>query len=175
MKKKNKDSEDKQIETAADLDEAAEIKKLDKEIADKIKVDPKISPKEKANLLQRTIRITAGPLPDPEILAAYQKIYPKAAEKIIDNAMEESNHRRKLETDRQKRRGKLAWLILLIFFALIIAFLCFSYSLLVSDHEVWGSIFGVAGIGGCIGAFKLFFKSIDILSGSYNTNKKTQK
>lgn len=45
----------------------------------------------------RTTSLSAGPIPDPEILKGYQEIVPGSAERIMGWAEEESNHRREIE------------------------------------------------------------------------------
>jgi len=40
----------------------------------------------------------SGPLPPPEALAAYERVFPGAAERIIRMAEEQGQHRRNLET-----------------------------------------------------------------------------
>lgn len=42
--------------------------------------------------------VFAGPLPPPAILAEYDRIVPGCAEKIIDQFIEQGNHRRSLES-----------------------------------------------------------------------------
>ena len=79
------------------------------EIIDKLKHMPNESRKE----IITTLEMYSGPIPHPQILKEYKNLYPEAAEKIIENGLEESRHRRNLENARQKRKGRLAWFALL--------------------------------------------------------------
>ena len=121
-------------------DKANQLSDTDQEILDQVKKLP-IS-EEKKNDSIATMEMYSGPIPHPKILAGYQSLYKNAAEEIIENGLEESRHRRTLETARQTRRGHLAWasMIILAFFS--VAFIIGSFVLIVNGHEVIGSIFG---------------------------------
>ncbi|ESS02203.1 hypothetical protein NB22_00610 [Limosilactobacillus fermentum NB-22] len=95
-------------------DNKNKVSKEDQEIIDQVKKLP-ISKKEQQDIIA-TMEMYSGPIPHPKILAGYQALYPDAAKKIIENGLDESRHRRQLETARQKRRGHLAWasMILLV-------------------------------------------------------------
>ena len=81
--------------------------KEDQELIAQVRKMP-ISDQEKDTIIA-TLEMYSGPIPHPKILAGYEALDHGAAKKIIDNGIEESVHRRKLETVRQKRRGRLAW------------------------------------------------------------------
>ena len=74
----------------------------------------------------------AGPIPPPEVLAQYDKYVPGLSEKLINNFLEESNHRREMERDAAKndiilsRRGQI--------FALIAVVICVIVGGLVAWH-----------------------------------------
>lgn len=93
--------------------------KADQEIIDQVKKLP-ISEEKQKDIIA-TMEMYSGPIPHPKILAGYQALYPDAAKEIIENGLDESRHRRQLETARQKRRGHLAWasMILLVIVCLI--------------------------------------------------------
>lgn len=73
---------------------------LDKQIVDQIQKSE--MPKETKDEIIAHLEMYRGPIPHPDILEGYQKLYPNAAKEIIDNGVDESKHRRKLETARQK-------------------------------------------------------------------------
>lgn len=107
------------------------------EIIDKLENMPK---DEKDDVIA-TLEMYSGPIPRPKILEAYQKLYPDAAKKIIENGLEESSHRRTLETARQKRRGRLAWATLISLVVIILVFIVLSFLLIMNGHKIIGSIF----------------------------------
>ena len=117
-----------------------QISAEDQEILDQVKKLP-ISEEEQNNIIA-TMEMYSGPIPHPKILAGYQALYPKAAEKIIENGLDESRHRRHLETSRQKRRGRLAWasMYLLVFVCLL--FMGGSLWLISTGHTIIGTFFG---------------------------------
>ncbi|HAM86069.1 DUF2335 domain-containing protein [Limosilactobacillus mucosae] len=112
----------------------------DQEIIDQVKKLP-ISDEQKHDIIA-TMEMYSGPIPHPKILAGYQALYPNAAEKIIENGLEESRHRRQLETARQRRRGHLAWGSMLLLVLLCLLFMTGSFYLVLKNHPVIGSIFG---------------------------------
>lgn len=107
------------------------------EIIDKLENMPK---DEKDDVIA-TLGMYSGPIPHPKILEAYQKLYPDATKKIIENGLEESSHRRTLETARQKRRGRLAWATLISLVVIILVFIVLSFLLIMNGHKIIGSIF----------------------------------
>lgn len=64
----------------------------DQEVLDQVSKLP-LSDKDK-NSIMATLEMYSGPIPHPKILAGYQALYPDAAQKIIENGLEESRHRR---------------------------------------------------------------------------------
>lgn len=115
-----------------------DVNKTDRaEIIDKLENMPK---DEKDDVIA-TLEMYSGPIPHPKILEAYQKLYPDAAKKIIENGLEESSHRRTLETARQKRRGRLAWATLISLVVIILVFIVLSFLLIMNGHKIIGSIF----------------------------------
>ncbi|MFT8363143.1 MAG: DUF2335 domain-containing protein [Sporolactobacillus sp.] len=101
--------------------------------------------------LVATLEMYSGPIPHPDILGKYESIFPGAAKAIIENGIEESNHRRKLEDDRQKRRGHLAWLTLIALLLLSLTFIAASFVLILYNHKIIGSIFGGGGFLALLG------------------------
>ena len=51
-------------------------------------------PHEQRQVVLQKLEIYQGDLPHPDILKGYQELYPDAAQKIIDNGIAESQHRR---------------------------------------------------------------------------------
>lgn len=98
-------------------------------------------PKEERDDLIATMEMYSGPIPHPDILKGYQKLYPDAAKRIIENGVQESEHRRNLETKRQRRRGHLAYICLWGGLIITTIFLLSSFYLILNDHTVIGSIF----------------------------------
>ncbi|MCH3989840.1 MAG: DUF2335 domain-containing protein [Lactobacillus sp.] len=118
----------------------SEIKRLDKQIADQIN-DSNMSTKTKKHVISM-MQMYSGPIPHPDILAGYQHLYPKAAERIIENGVAESEHRRKLETIRQKRRGRMAWVSLIALVVILAGITVGSFFLILHGSKVLGTIFG---------------------------------
>ncbi|TPR19973.1 DUF2335 domain-containing protein [Apilactobacillus timberlakei] len=131
-------------------------------------------PKEKKQELIATMSMSmySGPIPHPDIIKEYEKIYPGSAKKMIDNGLEESSHRRMLETKRQKRRGVLSYIVLFATIIFTLAFLFIAYLLLTNGHVITGTIFGA-------GNFILFIGSmtemVDKLSSNNDLNSENEK
>ncbi|HEM4128982.1 TPA: DUF2335 domain-containing protein [Streptococcus suis] len=54
-------------------------------------------PKEERQVVLEKLEIYQGDLPHPDILQGYNKLYPDAAKRIIENGIAETEHRRKME------------------------------------------------------------------------------
>ncbi|MHC9533126.1 DUF2335 domain-containing protein [Dellaglioa sp. L3N] len=137
------------------------LDKDDQEILDQVKNLP-ISENEKEDIIA-TMEMYSGPIPHPKILAGYQALYPDAAEKIIENGLEESRHRRTLETARQKRRGNLAWASMIILTIVCVVFMIFSFELIMTGHTAIGSVFGAGSFLTFLGTL---VNNVTILSGN---------
>lgn len=148
------------------------IENSDQELLDKVKS----LPKEKREIIMAKMEMYSGPILHPEILKGYEELSPGSAKEIIENGIEESSHRRKLETSRQKRKGRLAWLSLIAFVILIFLFLLFSFYLILHDHKIIGSIFGgvsfISILGPLINNVIELTKKDDISTSDSNVNKK---
>lgn len=112
----------------------------DQEIIDQVKKMP-LTKKEQDDIIA-TMEMYSGPIPHPKILAGYQALYPEAAKRIIENGLDESRHRRFLETKRQKRRGHLAWAAMFLLVIVCVLFMGGSLWLINKGHTVIGSVFG---------------------------------
>lgn len=142
-------------------DKVNQLSGTDQEILDQVKRLP-IS-EEKKNDIIATMEMYSGPIPHPKILAGYQSLYKNAAEEIIENGLDESRHRRALETARQTRRGHLAWASMIILAFFCVAFIIGSFALIIKGHEIIGSIFG----GGAFITFAAtFLNNITELTGN---------
>ncbi|WP_087741769.1 DUF2335 domain-containing protein [Levilactobacillus zymae] len=111
------------------------------EILDKLDALPK---KDKEQIIA-TLEMYSGPIPHPAILQGYERLSPGAAKRIIENGVQESEHRRMLETTRQKRRGRMAWFTLISVVVITGLLLIGFYLLIMNDHAIIGSIFGAGG------------------------------
>lgn len=143
--------------------------KADQEIIDQVRKLPISKAKQKDIIA--TMEMYSGPIPHPKILAGYQALYPKAAEEIIENGLEESRHRRKLETARQKRRGHLAWVSMILLVVVCLIFMAGSFVLIIKGHPIIGTIFGSTSFVALVGAF---MNSIDELSDNDDISKQKQ-
>ena len=75
---------------------------MDTEDKDLIEIDNIVDeverlPQEKRQVVLERLEIYQGDLPHPDILKGYQNLDPNAAQKIIDNGIAESQHRREME------------------------------------------------------------------------------
>lgn len=149
------------------------IENTDQKLLDKVKS----LPKEKWEIIMAKMEMYSDPIPhpDPEILKGYEELSSGSAKEIIENGIEESSHRRKLETSRQKRKSRLAWLSLIAFVILIFLFLLFSFYLILHDHKTIGSIFGgvsfISIFGPLINNVTELTKKDDISTSDSNDNK----
>lgn len=132
-------NQDEKVSQSNIVESKKELSQNDKEIIAQVRSLP-LTNEEKDNLIA-TMEMYSGPIPHPKILAGYQALYPDAAKKIIDNGIEESIHRRKLETIKQKRRGRLAWVSMIFLVVFCILFILCSFYLILKGHKIIGSIF----------------------------------
>lgn len=121
----NSDNGEEIAEKSQELSE--EQQKLDQSIIDQFE-SFNISKKDKEKMIA-TLSMYSGPIPTPALLAGYENLDKGAAKKIIDNALAESEQRRKLEYPRQKRRGRMAWFSLFIvaLFVVETGYLCYYF------------------------------------------------
>jgi uncharacterized membrane protein len=59
--------------------------------------------------LQMSLSMYRGPLPPPQILEGYDKIVPGSAKEIIANALKQTEHRQRLESDTLRRDNDRSW------------------------------------------------------------------
>ncbi len=95
----------------------------------------------------------SGPIPHPDILRGMEEVVPGSAAKIINMAVDQSNHRRNLETtvvnSLSKQSGRGQWLG----FIIAIIGLGISGFLIYTGHDTAGSVIGVADLGGLVSIF----------------------
>ncbi|MGQ5708843.1 DUF2335 domain-containing protein [Lactobacillus sp. PSON] len=154
-------NQDKKLPAEAEKTEKEIDDKNNQEIINQVKKLP-LSNDEKNNIIA-TIDMYSGPIPHPKILAGYEALDHGAAKEIIDNGIEESKHRRKLETARQKRRGHLAWASMIILALVCLIFMLGSFYLILNDHKIIGGIFGGSSFLIFVG---YFFNYIDKLTSN---------
>lgn len=166
------DNQDKELSTNSSKEKTTIESKEDQEIIAQVKKMP-ISDQQKNDLIA-TMEMYSGPIPHPKILAGYEALDPGAAEKIINNGIEESVHRRKLETARQRRRGRLAWTSMVALVIVCILFIIGSFFLIMNDHTIIGSIFGGTSF---VVLVACFFSNIEQLSNNndISTNKENME
>ena len=105
-------------------------------------------------------QISIGPIPPPNILEEYEKIYKGFANRIVEMAEEQAAHRQQLEKmtleanivnkkeiNKAHRRGQIFAFILCILFILVGCFLMYQ------GKFISGTIFSGAGLAAIIGAF----------------------
>lgn len=138
------------------------------EILDKLQELPD---KEKEQIFAK-LEMYSGPIPHPSILKGYEKLDPGAAKLIIENGVQESQHRRLLETKRQKRRGRMAWIVLFSLIAVTVMLLIGAFILVMNNHEIIGSLFGAGGFMTFLGSL---VEQIGILSGNDDISVSSSK
>jgi len=109
------------------------------------------------------LEMYSGPIPHPSILKGYEELDPGAAKLIIENGVQESEHRRLLETTRQKRRGRMAWIVLISLIAVTVMLLIGAFVLIMNNHEIIGSLFGAGGFMTFLGSL---VEQVGVLSGN---------
>ena len=99
--------------------------------------------------------IHSGLLPHPEILSKYNEIIPNGANRIMEMAEKQQEHRIELEKMairlqlRQSARGQIYGFIISLF-GLMISLVC-----ILLGHELAGSILGGTGLLGLVSVFVL--------------------
>lgn len=119
------------------------------EIVDNIKQ----LPEEQQQQTMTKLEMYSGPIPDSKTLGEYDKLYPGAAKLIIENGVEESKHRRALETEMvhaaKSDRHRRDWMG----FVLGVLGICVGAFLIYMDHYIVGSLFSGVSLIGLVGLF----------------------
>ncbi len=101
----------------------------------------------------------AGPLPHPELSAAYERVLPGAADRIITMAERQQTHRHELESvainggSARARQGLAAG------FVVTLAFLLASVWLVSTGHDVGGGVIGTVDLVALVSIFVIGQKS----------------
>jgi uncharacterized membrane protein len=163
-------SQEQNINIKADqtLNQNEEGQELDKEIIKQ--VENSDIPKDEQEHIIAAMSMYSGPIPHPKLLAGYEALYKGAAKKIIDNGIAESEQRRKLEEERQRRRGRLAWVSLIIAGCFVLFFTIGAVYLIMNEHPYFGGASGLISFFTFMGSIS---NNIDTLSGNDDlTNNK---
>ncbi len=138
--------------------ESHELAKIERKLSE---IDPTIFsgiPKQKRQQILKSLAITIskthiGPLPDPDTLSEYSQIIPNGAERIMQMAEKQLDHRIYLE--KKVVRGQLTQSNIgqfLAFFIGLAALGSGTYAI-VNGYEWSGSVLGLAGLTGLVTAF----------------------
>jgi uncharacterized membrane protein len=134
------------------------LEKLEKQLTE---IDPNIFqgiPKQKKQQIIKSLVVTLhkthiGPLPDPETLTQYSAIIPNGAERIMQMAEKQLDHRMKMETKVVGGQMLQSNIGQILAFLIGIAALSASTYCIVTGHELSGSIIGIGGLTGLVTAF----------------------
>ncbi|MGT2923890.1 DUF2335 domain-containing protein [Streptococcus caviae] len=110
-------------------------------------------PIDQRQVVLQKLEIYQGDLPHPDILEGYNRLYPDAAKKIIDNGISESVHRRKMEE--RYLSGNITAHKLGQLFGFLIATMVIigGIYLIAKDKQIAGSILTGTTALGLIGLF----------------------
>ncbi|WP_338231407.1 DUF2335 domain-containing protein [Companilactobacillus muriivasis] len=130
-----------------------DIKELDKvnesesnnEVDETVSHIERLAPKQKEQVISK-LEMYSGPIPHPDILKKYDEMYHGAAREIIDNGVQESVHRRSMESSylsqNVKRKRRRDWMGFTI--GIVVLFL--GFYLIYLGHTIVGTIFS-SGFG----------------------------
>lgn len=119
------------------------------DLVDKVE---KLPQKERQVVLEK-LEIYQGDMPHPDILKGYNKLYPKAAEMIIQNGIRESEHRRKMEEKYLTGNIHSHQLGQILGFIVALVIVAGGVFLIYKDHPITGSILSGTTAIGVIGLF----------------------
>lgn len=110
--------------------------------------------------MQKSVRAFQGPIPDPETLAAYEKIVPGSADRILMMAEKQGEHRRNLESrgldaqisDQKASRNEARMGQFFGFTIGLVAIGSGTY-LALNDAQLVGGCFGTGGVIGLVAVF----------------------
>ena len=84
-------------------------------------------------------RIHSGPLPNPETLIKYDKVYPDLAKEIVEMAKKQSEHRQYLEREQVISETKLRLRWQLIGGCAIVILIILGFVLILNDKNIAGA------------------------------------
>lgn len=106
-----------------------------------------LSPHKKEQIISK-LEMYSDPIPHPDILKKYDDMYPGAAKEIIDNGVQESVHRRSMESEMLKQSVNKDIRRDLMGFLVGILIIVFGFYLCYLGHTVIGTLFsGVSSVG----------------------------
>lgn len=130
-------------------------------------------PRDEQHQVMQKLEMFSEPIPAPHILKQYDEMDPGAAKQIIDNGVEESHHRRQMESkmlEMSRKRGiRRDWMG----FAIGLIAIIVGAVLIYKDHYVVGTIFSGLFILGLVGQF-LGDNSSDSNSNDQQTTENEQ-
>jgi len=126
-----------------------------------LKLNPKIfegvKKEQRAQILQSFVitmsKTHIGPLPDPETFTAYANLIPNGADRIMQMAEKQLDHRISLETKTIGSQMTQSNIGQFLAFFLAAGFLYASYSCVMAGHSWLGAILGIGGLTGLVTAF----------------------
>ena len=139
-------------------DENDNLAKVEKRL---VEIDPKIFDginKQKKQQIIRSLVVTMhkthiSPLPDPETLTEYSAIIPNGAERIMQMAEKQHEHRMKMENKVVSGQMLQSNIGQILAFLIGLAALCASTYCIVSGYEWSGTLIGLGGLTGLVTAF----------------------
>jgi len=141
-----------------DESENGNLAKVEKRLTE---IDPNIFdgiPRQKKQQIIKSLVVTmhrthVGPLPDPETLSEYSAIIPNGAERIMQMAEKQLDHRMKMENKVVRSQMLQSNIGQILAFLIGIAALSASTYCIVNGYEWSGSILGIGGLTGLVTAF----------------------
>ena len=125
-----------------------ELEEIDN-LVDKVE---KLPDEERQVVLER-LEIYQGDLPHPDILEGYNRLYPDAAKRIIENGIAESEHRRKMEDKYLSGNIAAHKFGPVLGFIVALAIITSGTFLIFTGHAITGSLMTGATAVGVIGLF----------------------
>ena len=125
-----------------------ELEEIDN-LVDKVE---KLPDEERQVVLER-LEIYQGDLPHPDILEGYNRLYPDAAKRIIENGIAESEHRRKMEDKYLSGNIAAHKFGQVLGFIVDLAIITSGTFLIFTGHAITGSLMTGATAVGVIGLF----------------------
>lgn len=111
-----------------------------------------VDEKDKKDMIA-TLEMYNGPIPHPKILEGYDKLDPGAAKRIINNGIEESNHRRNMEKKTVNHVARSFYFRFVLAFILALLFGFGSFYLILQGHTIIGSVFAGVTLISILGIF----------------------
>lgn len=119
-------------------------------VAELLEKDPKKREELRHLLIARSYQ---GPIPPPEMLAAYNEVLPDGAERILKMAEKQSNHRMELEKTAITRQLNQSGRGQIFGFIIAVIAICISAWLAVQGFTVVASVIGGTTVVSLVGAF----------------------